>query len=105
MFDGIVGIVTGVRYVPGLKRSLISWGTLDSKGCRYLSQRGVLNVSKGVMVVPKGEMSKGLYMLVGKVQTGEDAGGTTTCDSSEREVATRKQVTFVSSANGYDDLS
>jgi len=91
--------------VPGLKRSLISLGTLDSKGLRYLSRGGVLNVSKGVMVVPKGEMSRGLYMLVGGMRTGEDAVGTATCDSRKRQVATRKRVMFVSSAKGYDDLS
>ena len=36
--DGIVRTLTGVRYVPELKRNLISLGTLESHGCRYLDE-------------------------------------------------------------------
>jgi hypothetical protein len=35
MFDGIVKILTNVRYVPDLKKNLISLGTLDSLGYGY----------------------------------------------------------------------
>ena len=47
MFDGVVRIVTGVKHVPGLKRNLISLGTLDKRGYRYPSQGGAFNVPKG----------------------------------------------------------
>jgi len=49
--DGIVRTLTGVRYVPQLKRNLISLGTLESHGCRYLAEGGVLKVSKGDLVL------------------------------------------------------
>ena len=78
---------------------------MDAKGYRYSSQGGVLNVSKGAMVVLKGEISGGLYKLVGNVQMGGVAGRTTASDSSKRQVARMKRVTFVSSAKGCDDLS
>ena len=67
MFDGIVRTVTGVRHVPGLKRNLISLGPLDAKSYRYSCQGGVLNDSKGAMVVLKGKMSVGLYKVVENV--------------------------------------
>ena len=52
-FDVVVRIVTGIRHLRGLKRNLICLGTLDAKGYRYSSQGGILNVSKGAMVVLK----------------------------------------------------
>ena len=104
MFDGVVRTVTGVRHVPGLKRNLISLGTLDARGDRYSSQGGALKVSKGAMVVLKGEMSGGLYRLVGKVQTGGAIREATTSNSSKRHVARRKRVMFASSVKGGGDL-
>jgi len=41
MFDGVVLTVTGVRHVLGLRRNLISLGTLDMEGFQYSSQGGV----------------------------------------------------------------
>ena len=55
------------------------------------------------MVVLKGEMFRGLYRLVGNVQIDGAAGTATTSDSSRRQVARRKRVTFASSTKGYDD--
>ena len=104
MFDGVVRTVTGVRHVPGLKRNLISLGTLDARGYRYSSQGGALKVSKGAMVVLKGEMSGGLYRLVGKVQIDGAAREATTSDSSKRHAVGRKWVTFASGVEGGGDL-
>jgi len=67
MFDKVVQTVTRVGHVPGLKRNLISLGPLDAKGYRCSSQGGVLNVSNGAMVVLKGEISRGLYQLIGNL--------------------------------------
>jgi len=46
MFDAVVRTVNGFRHVPGLKRNLISLGTLDARGYQYSSQGGALKVSK-----------------------------------------------------------
>jgi hypothetical protein len=35
MFDGVVKILTNVRYVPDLKKNMISLSTLDSLGYSY----------------------------------------------------------------------
>lgn len=63
--DGIERVLQEVRYIPGLKRNLISLGTLDVKGFNYKAFGGVLRVTKGCLVVMKGIIESGLYMLQG----------------------------------------
>ncbi|GKA87844.1 retrovirus-related pol polyprotein from transposon TNT 1-94 [Tanacetum coccineum] len=70
MFDGTVRTLKDVRHVPELKKNLISLGTLDSIGCDYQGRGGVLKVSKGALVVMKGEKTNGLYLLKGSMITG-----------------------------------
>ena len=55
---------------------------------------------KGAMVVLKRKMFRGLYRLVRNVQMGGAIGRTAISDSSGRQVARRKWVTFVSLAKG-----
>ncbi|KAG8481473.1 hypothetical protein CXB51_026205 [Gossypium anomalum] len=55
MFDGVVRTLSDVRHVPKLKRNLISLSTLDSKGYRYTAESVVLKISKGSLVVMKGQ--------------------------------------------------
>ena len=54
MFDGIVRKLGDVKHVPDLKRNLISFSTLDSKGYKYTSEGGALKVTKGALIVMKG---------------------------------------------------
>lgn len=63
MWDGSLKIITEVRYIPELKRNLISLSTLDQKGFGYKAQDGVLKVIKGSLVVMKGNLRQGLYVL------------------------------------------
>ena len=51
MFDGMVRTLFDVKHVPGLKKNLISLGTLDKNGCRIACQGGVLKVIRGSLVV------------------------------------------------------
>ena len=48
--NGVVKTLTKVRYIPNLKRNLISLGTLESLGCKYSFEGGVQKVSKGALV-------------------------------------------------------
>ncbi|KAG8472381.1 hypothetical protein CXB51_035329 [Gossypium anomalum] len=74
MFDGIVRTLSDVRYVPELKINLISLSTLDSKGYRYTAESGVLKISKGSLVVMKGQRKTAkLYVLQGSTVTGDAA--------------------------------
>jgi len=54
IFDGIVRELKEVRYVPQLKRNLISVGTLETLGLAVSIRHGVLKMTKGLMVVMKG---------------------------------------------------
>ena len=54
MFNGIVRILTNVRYVIDLKKNLISFGTLDSLVYGYSAKNGVMKITKGAMVIMKG---------------------------------------------------
>lgn len=44
MFDGVVRTLTNVRYVPDLRKNLISLGTLDSLGYGYSAKDGVMKI-------------------------------------------------------------
>jgi len=60
--DGVVRTLSNVHHVPDLKRNLISLGTLESKGCKYSAEDGVLRVSKGNQILLKGMRQKPLCL-------------------------------------------
>ena len=54
-----------------MKKNLISLGTLDSNGYCYKSENGSMKVSKGAMVVMKGQKVEGnIYKLLGNTIVG-----------------------------------
>ena len=57
MFDGIIRTLTDVRYIPKMKRNLISVSALDAKGHKYSGGDSVLKVTKGSLIVMKGDLS------------------------------------------------
>ncbi|KAK2971434.1 hypothetical protein RJ640_028472 [Escallonia rubra] len=54
MFEGIVRTLGDVRYIPDVKKILISLGTLDSIDYNISLKGRVNKVSKGAMVIMKG---------------------------------------------------
>lgn len=58
-----------VRFVPDLKRNLISLGYFDSKGYIFNSYKGRLSVLKGTNEVLRGNKRNDLYYLVGETMT------------------------------------
>jgi len=70
MDDGIVRELKEVRYVPQLKRNLISVGTLEELDLVVSIRDGVLKMIKGSMVVMKGVRRNNLYYLKGSTVTG-----------------------------------
>ena len=70
MFDSMVRTLVDVRHVPGLKKNLISLGTLDKNGCRISCQGGVMKVIRGSLILTKGEMNRSLYSQVGSTISG-----------------------------------
>jgi len=74
--DGAKRIPIEVRYVPKLKRNLISLGEFDKKGYVFKGEKGILNVVKDSMVVMRGIMENGLYSVDGEVVIGSAATAT-----------------------------
>ena len=71
MFDGVIRTLCDVRHVPEGEKKLISFGTLDSNGYDYKFEGGVIKVTKGAMVVMKGQKSsKNIYKLLGSTVVG-----------------------------------
>ena len=73
LHDGSSRVLSEVRYIPELKRNLISLGSLDSNDFSYKAHGGVLKVTKGSLVVMKGEKKNGLYVLNGSTVAGTTA--------------------------------
>ena len=74
MHDGIVRTLTDVRHIPNMRKNLISLSTLDGKGYKYSGGDGVLKVSKGSLIVMKGDLkSVKLHRLHGTTITGDAA--------------------------------
>ena len=56
-------IITEVRYIPEIKRNLISLGALENKGYSFLSNDGKMKVLKGSRVVMEATRRHSLYYL------------------------------------------
>lgn len=67
MYDGTVQTVQDVRHVKGLKKNLLSYGILDNSATKIETQKGVMKIFQGALVVMKGEkIAANLYMLKGE---------------------------------------
>ena len=71
MDDGIIRQLKEVRYVPQLKRNLISVGALEALGLVISIRDSVLKMIKGSMVVMKSVRRNNLYYLKGSTVTGQ----------------------------------
>jgi hypothetical protein len=69
--DGMTRTLQNMRYIPGMRRNLISLSTLDAEGFKYSSSGGVLKVSKGSLVCLVGDMNSAkLYVIRGSTLHG-----------------------------------
>ncbi|KAK3001151.1 hypothetical protein RJ639_022142 [Escallonia herrerae] len=82
MHDGIVRTSTDVRHIPGLRKNLISLGTLDYNECSYRASGGVMRIMKGAIVVMKGLKQNNLYLLQGSTVTGVSTASSSDIDSN-----------------------
>ncbi|GJW05230.1 retrotransposon protein, putative, ty1-copia subclass [Tanacetum coccineum] len=71
MKDGSSFVLENVRYIPDLKRNLISLGTLDREGYTVKLQNGRVKVIKGSLMVLSGTMKGNcVYSLDGWAESG-----------------------------------
>lgn len=64
--DGSMVILTKGRYIPEMKRNLIYLGTLEAKGCRYISEGGVLKIFRDERMLLQGRRHDTPYFLCEK---------------------------------------
>lgn len=60
MHDNTEKVLQEVRYVPELKRNIISLGDLDQSGHSLKADKRILIVFKGYLVIMIGNMTNGL---------------------------------------------
>ncbi|KAH9687012.1 hypothetical protein KPL70_014605 [Citrus sinensis] len=70
LHDGTIWELREVRYVPDLKRNLISLGLIDHNGFSIKLESGRLLIMKGSKIVMKGFKRNGVYILDGEAVTG-----------------------------------
>ncbi|KAH9743695.1 hypothetical protein KPL70_003390 [Citrus sinensis] len=68
MYDGSVKGLEQVRYVPELKRNLISLGMIDQLGCCIKAENGELQILKDGAIIMKCCRRNGLYVFKGSVE-------------------------------------
>lgn len=83
--DGSMVILTKVRFIPEMKRNLISLGTLEALGCSYSSENDILKISKEGRVILQGRRQETLYFLCEK----EGDSDTPVCTNVVKEDDTR----------------
>ena len=101
IFDEIVKILTNVRYVPDLKKNLISLGTLDSLGYSYLAKNGVMKISKAAMVIMKGNLYK-LLRDTGDTITSEAAVSTSTEANDDNTILWHMRLGHLGERNMFE---
>ena len=70
MFDGVVRTLRNVRYIPEMRKNLISLGVLDTNGHQWTVADGILQVKAGDKAILKGKKHKNLYVLEGNTISG-----------------------------------
>ncbi|KAH1030311.1 hypothetical protein J1N35_046175 [Gossypium stocksii] len=69
--DGAIRTLSDVRYIPDLRKNLISLSILDLKGCKINIESSGIKVSRGSLILLKGKKTGSLYILEGSTVTGE----------------------------------
>ncbi|KAH9792408.1 hypothetical protein KPL71_004103 [Citrus sinensis] len=82
MFDGMVRELKEVRFVPALKKNLISMGALEAKGYKVTIEDGIMKFTHGAMVILQGVQRHNLHYLKGGKKTRVKF-GTTNHDTRE----------------------
>lgn len=72
-----------VRYVPDLKRNLLSIGMLDKSGCIIKVDGGIMKIMNGILIVMKGTLNNGLYVLQGKTVVGMVGNAKSDCEKTK----------------------
>ncbi|KAL1543753.1 hypothetical protein AAHA92_20688 [Salvia divinorum] len=73
MHDGSIKMLGDVRYIPEIKRNLVSLGMLELKGYTFTSARGKMEVKKGQQTLMVAERRNSLYYLMAEAVVAGDS--------------------------------
>lgn len=73
LHDGSLRTLTSMRYVPKLKRNLISLGELDRNCLKFKGEGGFVQISKGSLICMKVVLKNEIYLLQATTLCGEVA--------------------------------
>jgi hypothetical protein len=68
MWDGMIRTVIDVRYVPSVRRSLVSLSELDSRGYEIRIRGGSIEVVRGDIVIIQDTRRCGIFEMVGTIE-------------------------------------
>ncbi|XP_052174285.1 retrovirus-related Pol polyprotein from transposon TNT 1-94 isoform X1 [Diospyros lotus] len=71
MFNGSIRTLTSVRYVPELKKKLISVGELAKNGYSYSGCGDILKVAKGSLICMKAVLKNGIFFMIASTVCGD----------------------------------
>ena len=66
MFDGVVRILSNVKHISKLRKSLISLGALHNLGYDFYTKNSIMKINKGTLIAMKGKRVKKFYALIKK---------------------------------------
>ncbi|XP_042021346.1 uncharacterized mitochondrial protein AtMg00300-like [Salvia splendens] len=69
--DGSVKVLSEVRFIPEVKRNLISLGTLERRGYLFISEKGEMKICKNSQVKMMARRKGSLYYPQAEMLTGE----------------------------------
>lgn len=70
MHDGIIRMLSNVNHVFDLKNNLIFLGILDSNGSKIVIESNNLKLSRGDIILMRGQKVSSLYILQGTIESG-----------------------------------
>jgi hypothetical protein len=89
LHDGSARVLKEVRYVPDMKKNLISLGVLESKGYKITMENGIMKVISGALVMMKATRKNNLYHLQGTTIVGAAA---TISDNSKKVIPNNNKL-------------
>ena len=96
--DGSIRTLTGIHYVPNLKKNLISVGTLEVKVFEVRAKYGIMRIISGALVIMKGIRKRNnMYYFLGSTIIGTAAVAASTDDQGAE--ATRLWHIFLVKSN------
>ena len=62
-----------MRHIPDLRKNFLSLGALEAQECKFTGANRGVKVTKGSMIILKGERTMNLYKMIGSVNVSDSS--------------------------------